>query len=370
MNNFSLLVKPVSYDCNMSCSYCFYSPKKELYPDTKRHMMKYEVLDKLISGYLKTNQPSYIFGWQGGEPLLAGKEFFIKIIEYQQKYARSSSIISNGLQTNATLIDNDLAKHLSKYNFLLGVSLDGPENLHNRYRKLKNNTGSFKRVLKTIDILKESKVEFNTLTLVNDFNVSHPEEIYDFLVKNKLIYHQYIPCVEYDNCGNLKIFSINGKSWGDFLIRIFNKWYPHDIYKISIRLFDSILNRLVNGRATNCEMLKYCNNYFVVEYNGDIYPCDFFVEKELKIGNIMENTWDNILNSKIFNDFSGLKAGYNKNCTDCIYLDFCFGDCLKHRRNLVKGPGSLSTLCSGIKSFLDYSLPAFKQIAAEISPNI
>jgi uncharacterized protein len=367
MKPFSLLIKPASADCNMDCHYCFYLEKSSLYPDQKVHRMSRATLEKMISSYMETEQPCYTFGWQGGEPILMGLDFFKDVVKMQQKYGRSGSMVTNGLQTNASLIDEPFAKHLAEYKFLLGVSLDGPEHIHDHYRKLPGGQGTFRRVMKGIDILRENNVEFNILVLVNDFNVSKVKEIYKFLVENGFYFHQYIPCVEFDDKGRLEQFSINGEQWGNFLIELFNQWYPGDIHKVSIRFFDSIINYFVRGRSTICHMENNCNQYFVVEYNGDIYPCDFFVREDLKLGNINSSNWEELLDSGIYQDFGSAKKEYSFICRSCKYLDLCHGDCLKHRAFSPDNEKRLSTLCSGWKMFYQRSLPVFKSIASGIS---
>ena len=366
MKPFSLLIKPASADCNMNCHYCFYLEKSSLYPDQKVHRMSEATLEKMISSYIETEQPCYTFGWQGGEPTLMGLDFFKSVVKMQQKYGRPGSMVTNGLQTNASLIDEPFAKHLAEYKFLLGVSLDGPEHIHDHYRKLQGGQGTFGRVMKGIDILRENNVEFNILVLVNDFNVSKAKEIYKFLVENGFYFHQYIPCIEFDNEGRLEPFSINGEQWGNLLIELFNQWHPGDIHKVSIRFFDSVLNYLVQGRSTICHMENNCNQYFVVEHNGDIYPCDFFVREDLRLGNIDRSSWDELLESGIYRDFGSAKKECSFICRSCKYLDLCHGDCLKHRAFPPDNEKKLSTLCSGWKMFYQRSLPVFKNIASNI----
>jgi uncharacterized protein len=365
MKEFSLLIKPSSADCNMNCNYCFYLKKSSLYPEEKIHRMTEATLEKLISHYMETPQTYYTFSWQGGEPTLMGLKFFKKVVEFQKNYGKAGSLVANGLQTNGTLIDNALAKYLSEYKFLLGVSLDGPEYLHDNYRKFLGGQGTFKKVMRGIRILKDNDVKFNILTLVNDFNVDKAAEVYKFLVKRSLFFHQYIPCVEFDSQGNLQPFSINGEQWGNFLINLFNQWYPQDIHKVSIRLFDSILNYLIHGKSTICHMTDSCNQYLVVEYNGDIYPCDFFVMRDLKLGNIHKDSWKNILNSITYLDFGKAKSDYSFLCNFCPYLNYCYGDCLKHRNFYHNSAKKLSILCSGWRMFYKHSLKIFEEIATD-----
>ena len=347
MQPFSLLVKPSSADCNLCCEYCFYLERSTLYPESKRHRMPDKVLVQMISSYMKTEQKQYAFGWQGGEPTLMGVDFFRRVTELQQKYGRSGALVANGLQTNATLIDKEFAKHLAKYKFLVGVSLDGSENIHNRYRITADGHESYTDVLRGIEHLKQNNVEFNILTLVTSANVKKAKEVYSFLCDMGFFYHQYIPCVEFDDKGHPMPFSINGEEWGDFLCEIFDEWIREDTRKVSVRLFDSILTLIVDGVYNVCHMGDNCCQYFVVEHNGDIYPCDFFVESNKKLGNIMNDSWEELQNSPKYIEFGRKKALWNEGCNHCEYLKYCSGDCLKHRLYKRDNSKDLSLLCKG-----------------------
>ncbi|MBN2073836.1 MAG: anaerobic sulfatase maturase, partial [Actinobacteria bacterium] len=355
-----------SADCNMRCRYCFYLEKSSLYPETGIHRMSDDTLKKLISSYMNTSQTFYNFGWQGGEPTLMGLEFYEKVTELQKRYGKAGSIVSNGLQTNGTKIDEDFARFLKKYKFLVGVSLDGPRYVHDHYRKFAGGGGTFEKVMGGIEILKRNNVEFNILVLVNDFNAGKAREIYWFLVDNGFYYQQYIPCVEYDNQGNLKPYSITGEQWGNFLIDLFNQWYPRHVYRVSIRLFDGILNKLTGRQAYICHMGENCNQYLVVEYNGDIYPCDFFVRKDLKLGNINNDSFQELMVSPAYLDFGKAKSNYSFICNSCQYLNLCYGDCLKYRNYIPENSTKLSILCSGWKMFYMHSMNIFRKIAEEI----
>ena len=369
MKEFSLLIKPTSADCNMNCRYCFYLKKSSLYPKIKVHRMSEITLEKLISSYMKTSQGCYNFGWQGGEPTLMGVYFYIKVVELQKRYGKSGAFVSNGLQTNATLIDEDFARLFAKYHFLLGVSLDGPQYIHDYYRKYSGGDGTFKKVMKGIEILKKSNVDFNILVLVNDLNVKKAAEVYQFMLENSFYFQQYIPCVEFDSRGNIEPFSVTGEQWGGFLIELFNQWYPKDTHKVSIRIFDSIINQLVYGKATICHMENNCSQYLVVEYNGDVYPCDFFVQQDLKLGNIFKNSWEEINDSPVYFKFGNAKSEYSFICSSCQYLNLCWGDCLKHRAYGSNSFKKLSILCSGWKIFYNHSLKIFKKIAESLNNN-
>lgn len=363
---FSLLIKPTSADCNLRCDYCFYSSRSQLYSETLTHRMTDEVLTRMIAGFMATDQPQYVFGWQGGEPTLMGVDFFRRVTELQQKYGRPGSIVSNGLQTNATLITDELASHLAEYHFLVGVSLDGPAELHDRFRKAKCGNGSHRKVLEGIERLRRFHVDFNVLILVNAANVNHGREIYNYLCDLGVQYHQYIPCVEYDRNGHALPYSITARQWGEFLNAIFDQWIASDTRKISIRLFDAILNLMVTGEYHLCHMGGHCSQYFVVEYNGDVYPCDFFVDADKKLGNIMEDDWEDLLASEKYLAFGGQKASWNSRCKECPYLLYCSGDCLKHRFYDGEEPSRISWLCEGWRIFFEHALPDFKKLAREI----
>ncbi len=361
---FSLLIKPASADCNLRCEYCFYLDRCELYPESTVHRMSEEALETMVSSYMATNQPQYAFGWQGGEPTLMGLPFFEKVIELQKKHGRPGSFVANGLQTNATLIDDDFAKHFAKYHYLLGISLDGPAEIHDRYRNNAAGRGSHADVLRGIEACKRHGAEFNILVLVSQANVHRVKEVYRYLVDLGFFYHQYIPCVEFDEKGNVLPFSINGEEWGGFLCGLYDEWYQSDTRKVSIRYFDSLLSYQVDGIRNICHMGYNCCQYFVVEHNGDIYPCDFFVRRDLRIGNVMENNWDEALKSSEYHAFGRQKRQWVEACDNCEYVAYCAGDCLKHRLlTPASSAKTLSVLCEGHKEFFEHTLPGLRKLA-------
>jgi uncharacterized protein len=279
--------------------------------------------------------------------------------------------VSNGLQTNATMITDELAGLLAEYHFLLGVSLDGPEDIHNTYRKNRKGTGSYKRVIEGIELLNKHEVQFNILVAVNTANVAEAPRIYKFLLDLGIRYHQYIPIVEFDAEGRPLPFSIDGAQWGAFLQELFEVWYP-DAGRVSVRLFDALLSYLVDRSRIVCTMGRDCRQYFLVEHNGDVYPCDFFADPELRLGNLMEMDWPTLLESPRYEAFGGQKAQWNEACEKCPFLELCMGDCLKHRFYATPGvhgradPKTLSWLCSGWKSFYQACLPGLQRIARRI----
>lgn len=365
--SFSLLIKPAGADCNLRCGYCFYLPKHSLYPATVSHRMAPEVLERVVSSYLATEQPQYSFGWQGGEPTLMGREFFREVTRLQRRCGRAGASVANGLQTNATLIDEPFARHLASYRFLVGVSIDGPPELHDHYRVGPTGLASHARVMRGVELLRRFGVEHNVLTLVNARTVSEGRGVYRYLRDQGFLYHQYIPCVEFTDGGALAEYAVTGEQWGRFLCELFDEWSAADVFRVSIRLFDSIIVRMVDGIANVCSMGRDCRQYFLVEHNGDVYPCDFYVQESTRLGNILETTWEELLGSPAYESFGTKKRQTHAACQSCEHLWLCAADCLKHRGPDLSDPARLSHLCEGWKRFYDNALPRLRAIASRVS---
>lgn len=320
------------------------------------------VLEQMIKTFLQeTTQNVYQFGWQGGEPTLMGLSFYQNVITFQKKYKPIGAQVANALQTNGILMDEPFAEFLAQHRFLVGLSLDGTAEMHNRFRRNAQGQGTQENVIQSMNLLKKKNVEFNVLTLVTRANVNCAKEIYRYFIDLDVFFQQYIPCVEYDSAGKLKSFAIDGKAWGRFLIDLFETW-EHDGYRASIRLFDAILILLETGNYSLCHMGGSCQKYLVVEHNGDVYPCDFHVDAGNKLGNVMEDRWADMWAHERFKAFSSKKAKWNAACENCDFLMFCSGDCMKHTKN-EDDSRSLSELCEGWKMFYKETLPRFKEIA-------
>ncbi|MEE8399077.1 MAG: anaerobic sulfatase maturase [Desulfobacterales bacterium] len=365
MNPFTLLIKPASADCNLRCEYCFYLEKCEVYPETARHRMSDAVLEQMIKSYLATPQPVYTFGWQGGEPTLMGTDFFRKVAGFQETYGKAGKTVANGLQTNATLIDNEMAQLFKRYRFLLGCSLDGPAEIHDRYRLTIGGEPTHAKVLNGIETLSRHDVEFNILILVSQSNVRHAKTVYRYLVDQGFLYLQFIPCVEFDG-DHPQPYAISGSEWGNFLCELFDAWYPEDAFTVSIRHVDALLLKIVDNEISVCNLGDNCCQYFVVEYNGDIYPCDFFVEPDRCLGNIMETDWEELLSSQAYRQFGAQKRQWNRACDSCEALALCQGDCLKHRMYGKNPPDSLSWLCEGNKRFIQHARDSLNILANDV----
>jgi len=368
MQPFTLLIKPTGSDCNLDCKYCFY---KDRAPEIGRgrQRMSDKVLEKLIKDYMQLRFPMAGFAWQGGEPTLMGLDFYKKAVELQQEYGSPGRQVSNSLQTNAILLDDRWCQFLHDYKFLVGISIDGPKELHDYYRKDFSGAGTFDKVMSAIEKCKEYKVEFNTLTLLNDKNVEHPERLFDFLVGQGIRYLQFIPCVELDPLtGRTADFSITPEQYGEFLCRIFDRWYDYGPQNISIRDFDSILSYCITGQHTICTFNKQCSQYIVVEHTGDCFPCDFFVEPKWRLGNIFETPIEKIAAGARKREFARAKQNLCNKCLLCRHLDVCRGGCMKDRIPFDKENfGRESYFCESYKRFFDYAMPKFLQIAAGIN---
>ena len=363
---FSILVKPVSADCNLRCQYCFYLDHLHFYPDAAVHRMSDATLERLVASYLATDQPTYGFIWQGGEPTLLGLEFFRRVTDLQQRHGRPGSIVANGLQTNATLITEELARHLAEYRFLVGVSLDGPPAVHDAYRRTSAGAGTHAAVMRGIDRLRRAGAEVNVLTLVTAANVGRAREVYRYLCDQGFFFHQYIPCVEFDTQGRLQPYAVTGETWGQFLCELFDEWHPRDTHRVSVRLFDSIVHKLVLGRPTDCTMDNDCRQYLVVEYNGDVFPCDFFVQHELKLGNIHTDPWERLRQSPVYAAFGQQKLNWPSTCAGCRYLDLCHGGCPRHRSVTGGAAEVQNVLCAGWKRFFQHAAPHLERLAADV----
>ncbi len=366
---FSLLIKPVGPDCNLNCKYCFYSCKQKLFAG-KIHRMSDEVLEKLVSDFLSQGFYNSSFAWQGGEPALMGLDFYKRAVEFQKKYAADGTVISNAFQTNATLLDESWCKFFHEYNFLLGISLDGPKEFHNHYRRDFSQGHTFDKVINAIKLCREYKTQFNIIVLLNDKNVKHPDKLFDFFIENKFQYLQFIPCVERDaQTGKIADFAVSGQDFGNFMCRIFERWKQYGVTKVSIRLFDSIMNYYMQNNHTDCTFKRSCDDYIVIEHNGDAYCCDFFVDEDTRLGNIMQTAIKDLFNSPVKKNFAKRKKELCNKCFVCHYSDICRGGCLKDRIVLDRNFSNPSYLCEGYKIIFEKIAPQLASIAAEYLQN-
>lgn len=364
---FTLLIKPTGPDCNIACDYCFYACKTELFGDGA-HRMTDAVQEHLVKSYLQAGLEFNSFAWQGGEPTLMGLDFYRRLIEYQKQYGRSGQTVTNALQTNGILLDADWCRFLADHRFLTGISLDGPKEFHDTYRKDRAGNGTFDRVMQGIDRCRTHNAEFNILVLLNNINVEHPDQLYDFFAALNIQYLQFVPCVEQDADAPEKAapYSITPEQYGRFLCRVFDRWLAEGIHKRSIRLFDSILNFLLGRPQTECTFARQCNDYIVIEHNGDAFCCDFYVTGQTRLGNIMDTPIETLAAHEIKRAFSRKKTEIDNKCLVCRYLDVCRGGCPKDRAMLTGTHKAPSYFCEGYKRFFDHALPRLGAIAQKL----
>jgi uncharacterized protein len=388
---FTLLIKPSGSDCNIDCAYCFYKGR-DASVGTGRQRMSGEVLETLVRDYMKLGFPVVGFAWQGGEPTLMGVDFFAKAVELQKKYGTSGQQVSNTLQTNGALLDDNWCRFFHDNKFLLGISIDGPKQFHDRYRVDHSGAGTFERVMRGIQACKRHQVEFSALVLLNNVNVEQPQELFDFLVENELTYIQFIPCVERDRVTNKPAdFSVTPKQYGDFLCSLFDLWYNYGPERLNIREFDSLLAHYVMGKHTICTYSKQCAGFVVIEHTGDAFCCEFFVEPQWRLGNILETPLEKLAGDRKKRAFARNKEKLCAKCLICRHLVICRGGCMKDRVRLDTGcstwhglPARANTakmavphiesrskdresyFCESYRQFFDYTVPRFVQIAAGI----
>ncbi len=387
MQPFTLLIKPSGSDCNVDCTYCFYKCRSAQI-GIGRQRMSDEVLERLVKDYMGLRFPLSGFAWQGGEPTLMGLDFYQRAVELQKKYGVSGQEVGNSLQTNALLLDNaDWCRFLHESQFLVGISIDGPKELHDHYRLDLGGHGTWDRVMRAIERCKEHQVEFNTLTLINHLTADHPDEVFDFLIGLGVRYLQFIPCVEVDpQTGRIAKFSVSPKQYGDFLCRIFDRWMEFGPQNLSIRDFDSTLSYCISGHPTICTFDRQCSQYIVVEHSGDVFPCDFFVEPKWRLGNPLETPIEQLAACAQKKTFARQKQHLANKCLVCRHLALCRGGCMKDRTPFVGWavptnstnclPGTNgghsppytceSYFCESYRQFFDYALPRFLQVAAQI----
>lgn len=363
-----ITAKPASFQCNLRCDYCFYLGKETLFHH--HPMMDDLTLKAFTEAYIRASGDDVYFTWQGGEPTLAGPEFFHKAIAYQQQFAGHKKIY-NALQTNGILLNDEWCRFLKKHNFLVGISIDGPQPLHDRYRRSRSGKGTFDKVMSAIERLKKHGVEFNTLTVVNNINVHHPLEVYKFLKSIGSCHMQFIELLEAcpldeqtgapTEISSVADFSVPAKEYGTFMSEVFRSWVREDVGRIFIRQFESTLSRVLGNGHTSCIFQEACRNNFILESGGDLYECDHFVWPEYKIGNIHSTALSSLESVRL----TAQKQHIARECQECVYRPLCNGGCPKHRIN--EGTGArLSYFCPGYKIMFTTMLPylnAFAELA-------
>jgi uncharacterized protein len=362
----SILIKPVSSSCNLQCKYCFYHDVAENRDIKNYGVMDHETLETLVRKTLEYGEYSVSFAFQGGEPTLAGLDFYREFITLQKKYNTKKLKICNVLQTNGTLIDEEWAAFLRENDFLVGLSLDGPQDIHDINRIGINGEGSYSRVEKAVKLLNKYEVKYNILCVVSSLVARHIEKIYSFLRKKGFLYLQFIPCLdELGKKPGQNSYSLTPKLYEDFLKRLFDLWY-YDFCSdkpVSIRMFDNIVDMLLGAPPESCDMKGSCAANFVVEADGSIYPCDFYVLNQWKMGDIFKNDFQDMLQGKKAKKFLEISKKLTMNCKQCRVYFICRGGCRRHYEPIDGNNGGKNYFCDTYKAFYQYSLPKFNDIA-------
>jgi uncharacterized protein len=379
---FHLMAKPVSYQCNIACDYCFYLEKEQgtLKPRKASRHMDDATLEAYVRQYIEANPaPEVEFTWQGGEPTLAGIDFYEKALQLQHKYAGKKRI-SNSIQTNGVLIDEAWAKFLAKHHFLVGLSIDGPAWLHDRYRKNRNQRSVFDKVIQAMSLLRKHRVEVNVLTVVNNVTAEHPEEIYEYLTRELgADFLQFIPAVEQRSvdekygellypqslAGSVTEWSVSGEQWGKFMKGVFDQWVRRDVGRVYVQLFDSSLAAWLGEKPSLCVMQASCGAGLVVEQNGDVYSCDHYVYPEHRLGNLRRDNLAKMAGSKQQKKFGMAKTELTAQCMQCEWRFACHGGCPKHRIH-KNGDRWQNHLCAGYKDMFSHMAPYMRYMAEQI----
>ncbi len=384
--SFQVMAKPIGSVCNLNCTYCYYLEKQKLYPKAKDFRMDDALLESFVKQYIESQEvPIVNFVWQGGEPTILGLSFYQKAIAFQKKYAGQKKI-ENSLQTNGTLLDDAWCQFFKEHNFLIGVSIDGPKEIHDRHRPTKAGGISFDKVIAGIHLLKKHKVEFNTLSVVHNDNVHYPLEIYRFLKDIGSGFIQFIPIVERNTKyirddeltligpnsqleASVSEWSVKPEDYGKFLITIFDEWVRNDVGRYFVQIFDVTLANWVGEKPGLCVFSESCGDAVVLEHNGDVYSCDHFVYPQYKLGNIRETSLRTLTQSANQYAFGKNKLVKLPNyCIKCDYRFACLGECPKHRfETTPDGEYGLNYLCSAYKEFFSHVHPYMQFMGDELA---
>lgn len=368
-----IMTKAVGAVCNLACDYCYYLEKTNLYKDISKHVMSDELLEKFIKEYIGSQTMNdVLFTWHGGETLMRPLSFYKRAVELQKQYANGKHI-DNCIQTNGTLLTDEWCRFFKENNWLVGISIDGPQEFHDEYRKNRQGRPSFVKVMHGIELLKKHGVEWNAMAVVNDYNADYPLDFYNFFKEIGCKYIQFAPIVErivphtdgrhlaspMDKEEKLADFSVSPEQWGNFLCAIFDEWVKKDVGEIFVQIFDSTLANWMGVQPGVCSMAETCGHAGVMEFNGDVYSCDHYVFPEYKLGNIYKNSLIEMMYSERQQEFGLMKKkSLPQQCKDCEFLFACNGDCPKNRFAKTKdGEPELNYLCSGYYKFFKHVAP-------------
>jgi uncharacterized protein len=369
-HDFQIFVKPAGPACNLDCQYCYYLKKRELYTPKESFRMPDVILEEYIDQHIKAcSEPEIRFSWHGGEPTILGSDYFSKIISFQRKHQPQGRRILNGMQTNGTLLNDIWCRFLADYDFFVGISLDGPQDIHNRYRLDKKQKPTFDQTMRGYKLLQKHGVSTDILCVVNNFNVRYPTQIYNFFKEINASYVSFLPMVERDPDSNSGVnhLTVPADLWGDFLCTIFDEWINDDIGRIKIQIFEEAVRSAFGQEHSLCIFRPVCGDIPVIEHNGDFYSCDHFVDKDHHLGNIIETHLVDLLESPAQRAFGEAKLKtLPQFCRECDVRSMCHGECPKNRFiQTPDGESGLNYLCTGYKQFFTHCQPFVHAVASE-----
>ena len=369
INSLSIMIKPSSSNCNMQCEYCFYHDISNKRIRKSYGFMNFELLEIIVQKALKEVEEECTFAFQGGEPTLIGLEFFQRLIQYEQKYNQKKIKINHAIQTNGLKIDQEWARFFVRNHFLVGVSLDGPKSIHDLYRVDHQGKGTYQRIIHGIELLQRYHVDFNVLSVVTSQLARHAHQVYRFFQKKGFQYIQFIPCMDplQGNPGQYP-YSLTPERYGSFLKTLFDLWYDDLIHHkiVSIRYFDNLLQLMVGYPPEACGMLGRCTCQFIIEANGGVYPCDFYVIEQWYLGNIKDQSFSQLLNSSAAQQFVQSSIYVDPVCRECPWFSLCRGGCRRWREPFIKGKPRLNYLCPTYQEFFRYTIDRFNNIIEKI----
>lgn len=364
-----VMAKAAGARCNLQCRYCYYLEKQKLYEGTALEMPN-EVLEQFVRDYLNAQStPVVNFTWHGGEPLLRPLSFYRRALQLQKVYAEGKTI-ENSLQTNGTLLTDEWCEFLAENRFLVGISIDGPKEVHDAYRRDRGEAPTWERVMRGIELLNKHGVDWNAMAVVNNRNVSDPVGFYRFFRDElKCQFLQFAPIVEQYPDGRVTEFSVDGESWGEFLCVLFDDWVKEDIGKVFVQLFDATLANWCGIMPGVCTLAETCGHAGILEWNGDLYSCDHFVAPEHRLGNIRQQSILEMMHSSQQQRFGQLKRdGLPRQCRDCEVLFACHGECPKNRiSTTTAGEPGLNYLCAGYRRFFHHVRPTMDELSRQLS---
>ncbi len=367
----NILIKPASANCNMDCKYCFYKCLSSHREEYSKGFMKEETLEILVREAIAYADGSLTFAFQGGEPTLAGLDFFQKAVELQQKYNNKKLQIENTIQTNGLLIDEKWARFLGEHRFLVGLSLDGPKKMHDRYRKDAGGQDTFARIMHSVQLLEQYHVDYNVVTVVTNDTAKQASFLYKFWKRNHYPFVQFIPCMDeikrQDGTQERSIYAVEPEQYGKFLCELFDLWYADFAVgeAMDIRMFSNLAQMAAGYPAEECGMNGCCNCYFVVEGDGSVYPCDFYCMDAWKLGTVNDG-FVQMKTSEKAKAFVEASRPVCAVCQECPHFSLCRGGCRRWREPFVDGKPGLNQLCSAYRMFFAHAAERMEKLGAYI----